>query len=46
MTKLYYALKQQEKINRVPLNSNIKPPKYWVYVGLILLVTFLILICV
>ena len=36
MTKLYYALKQQEKYNKVPLHNSIKPFKYWVQVGIIL----------
>lgn len=42
--KHYYALKKQEQINKAPLNSNIKPPKYWIEVGCILLVVALILI--
>jgi hypothetical protein len=36
-TKHYYALKQQEKYNTIPLANNIKPFKYWVQVGIILL---------
>ena len=35
--KQYYALKKQEQINKVPLNNNIRPFKYWVQVGIILL---------
>ena len=31
--KYYYALKQQEKYNTVPLSNNIKPLKYWVCFG-------------
>ena len=35
--KYYYALKKQEKYNKIPLDNNIKPFKYWVQVGCILL---------
>ena len=43
--KYYYALKQQEMHNKIPLNSNIKPPKYWIEIGIALLALGLIIIC-
>jgi hypothetical protein len=42
--KYYYALKQQEKHNRIPLDNSIKPFKYWIQVSGILLVVALIII--
>ena len=42
--KYYYALKQQEKYNTVPLSNNIKPFKYRIQVGVILLGFVLVLI--
>ena len=45
MTKLYYALKQQERYNKIPIDGNCKPFKYWLQVGVILaiLLAFLLI---
>lgn len=43
--KYYYALKKQEKYNKIPLDNNIKPFKYWGQVGVILaIITIFLLI--